>query len=383
MLKKVFYLLILPLLIFALVVGGYVGYSVYQINHIPKVEIRHTYTYKKTFTVDKNMISYLVFSTGSKGLAEGDGERLNIGDYRAKMNDGLTDSIMLVLTNPLNREVSVVSIPRDTYIESKGQRINSSFNAGGINSLLDDVEYLTGVRPQHSISLNFAAFADLVDAVGGIDINVPTIVKDEQAHLSIPTAGCFHFDGPTALAFARSRHYRVSVDGINFKNDASSTDWGRIERQQAILRIVAQKILNPSIITTLPTMLEIAQKNITLDSSLTFSSLINSANAWKDGVSNIYAVTYPGVGKTLPVSKAQVIMPSVDQGKLITSELSTKIGFTASYDPTLVNQDSIGVLPSATPSTSGSPDISSTSKSFISERSANGLGGKYYSSCNN
>lgn len=393
-----------------LILGSYIGYAIYTINHIPKFTIKHEKIYTKTFEIDKNMVSYLVFSTGSKGLSEEDGVALNIGKYRARMGDGLTDSIMLVLTNPLNREVSVLSIPRDTYIENKGNRINASFNIGGINSLLDDVEYLTGVRADHAISLNFRAFADFVDAVGGVDINIPTYVLDKQAHLNITQPGCNHFDGATALAFARSRHYLVSTDGVNYRAEASSSDWGRIERQQALIRIVAQKILNPSILTTLPTILSAVQNNLTLDENLTFNNIINQARGWKDGIANIYASTYPGVGRTLPISGAQVIVPDVEAGILLAQNLASKIGFNSTYDPALVESmtvrtDSQGGLLNPGAGLSTYPDPSQSygvdsglaindnqpassipapeivTRKFTSERSSDGKGGTYYTSC--
>ena len=389
MVKKYLLIIFAPILIFLLALGGYTGYSIYKINHIPKFTIKPATIYKKTFNIDKNMISYLIFSTGSKGLNEGDGDRLNIGRYRAKMGDGLTDSIMLVLTNPQNREIAVLSIPRDTYLLEKGRRINASYNTGGVNLLLDDVELLTGIRANHAISMNFAAFSDLVDTVGGIDINIPTYVEDKEAHLSITQKGCVHLDGPTALAFARSRHYRVSDDGINFRNDASSSDWGRIERQQSILRIVAGKILNPSIITLIPSLFTVAQNNITLDSNLNFNQLLSIGGAWRDGVAHIYAATYPGVGKTLPESGAQVILPNVEEGQLLAFNLSNKIGFASTYNPALVESHTVSVdkngnlINKSESQTAGITQNSGQVSTFISERSINGNGGTYYSSCIN
>ena len=395
--------------VFLVCTGSYISYTIYKIDHIPKFKVQHERVYTKTFEIDKNMVSYLLFSTGSKGLTSEDGDLLNIGKYRAQMGDGLTDSIMLILTNPANKEVSILSIPRDTYIESKRSRINASYNRGGVNSLIDDVEYLTGIRPDHAISLNFKAFADFVNAVGGVDVNVPTYVLDKEARLSITQPGCNHFDGATALAFARSRHYLVSKDGYNFRAEASSSDWGRIERQQALIRIVTEKILNPTILTTLPAILGAVQNNVTLDESLTFSKILTQAQGWKDGIANIYAATYPGTGRTLPESGAQVIVPDLYSGLLLSQNLATKIGFTPTYRPDLVETltvrtDSNGTLltenpmletypypldtyqkmgvASETATTNGVNTLEDAiGKKFISERTANGSGGTYYKSC--
>lgn len=296
------------------VVGVFWTYT--QINMIPKFDLENSKAVETINTpsvapVDNfpEQSSFLIFSVGSQGLGDGDGERLGIGNSRARMGDGLTDSIMLVLMNKSNRKISIISINRDMLIESTGRRINNAYNSGGITAFLDQIEELTGIRPEHQIKMNFAAFADMTDAIGGIDINIPNAVYDKYAKLNISYPGCVHLDGPNALAFARSRHWAILNSNGNYVADATSSDYGRIERQQSIVRTMIKKLIGPQIVSTFPAIISAAKSNITFDEGLNSNTLLGLANTWKSGVNQITASTLPSHGVML--NGASVTLPEV------------------------------------------------------------------------
>lgn len=269
--------------------------------------------------------AFLVFSVGSKGMDKETGRRIGIGAGRASMADGLTDSLMLVLTNPRTGQAGVISIPRDTYIASHGRRINEAYNVGGIEQLVSEVEELTGIRATHQVAVNFAAFADLTTAVGGIDIWQPEAIRDEQAKLEISIPGCIHLEGADALAFARSRHWHVIKSDGGFGYDATSSDWGRIERQQALLRALSGKLVNPSLPLKVPALLTAAQNNLTLDQNLTTSTLIGFARAFATSGLEISAATIPGRGRT--INGASVIEPDLEGALSTVAKIATAVGF--------------------------------------------------------
>ena len=333
MLKKLVLSVVAVVTTLGVAAGGYAYWALRQIDEIPRFQAT-TSPSPDSVTEDLSTTSLLLFSVGSSGLSEEDGSRLGIGRGRAKMADGLTDSIMVVLTNPATRGISIVSIPRDTWVEEKGRRINAAFNAGGIDSLLDDVHALTGVRPQHQVSVNFAAFADVVDAVNGIDIKVENQVRDAKAKLLTTQPGCVHLSGADALAFARARHWSVSGDGLSWHADATSSDWGRVDRQQAIVRAMLARIAGPQLLTQIPALLGAAKSNLTFDSGLDHSRLLSLAAAWRSGTSAIVSSTYPGRGVTLDTG-AQVIMPDIDQGRSLVASNAARIGY-----PVIVTTDS-------------------------------------------
>lgn len=170
----------------------------------------------------------------------------------ARGNEGTasrTDSIMIVGVNPRQLDVSVLSIPRDVFINVPGyglQRINTVNVLGegdqpgsGPVLLANAIENSFGIGIDNTVRLDFQAFVALVDAVGGVTIDVPYTVVDD----AFPTddfgtmtvrfeAGVQHMDGETALIYARTRH--------------QDDDYRRAERQQQVIRALSQRLLNPT-----------------------------------------------------------------------------------------------------------------------------------------
>ena len=371
--RRIFKVALVTVIIGSLAVGGSILWAVNQLNGIPKFESKgNNSVTKNEVTYQKNpaQSSFLLFSTGSKGLTAEDGVRLNIGRGRALMGDGLTDSIMLLLVNKESGKIGIISINRDMLINSTGRRINEAYNAGGIEMFLDQVEELTGIRPEHQIMVNFAAFSDLTDAIGGVDLQLDNGVYDSYAKLDIPVGGCIHFDGPTALAFARSRHYQIVKSDGSFSADATSTDYGRIERQQAIVRAIAQKIVGPQLVGTIPTLLKVAKSNLTFDSNLSPSALLSYANDFRAGIDQIIASTLPSHGVML--NGASVTLPEQDGIYETISKVAKNIGYTLpeNWDGQY-SIDTSFTIPK---------EVKLESKSWSPDH-GNGDGGKLYKSC--
>lgn len=388
-----------------LAAGGYGWWAWRQIDAIPRFAApvpSASPTQPVLPPAAQDAEAFLVFSVGSKGLDADAAVRTGIGRGRASMADGLTDSLMLVLMNPLGRSVAIVSIPRDTLIPSSGRRINEAYNRGGIEQLVTEVEELTGVRADHQVSVNFAAFADLTVAVGGVDLLIQDRVIDKQAKLSIEVPGCVHLEGADALAFARSRHWLVLNEDGSARADASSSDWGRIERQQAIVRALAAKLVNPSLALRIPELLGIAKQNLILDTELGTTDLLALARAFAPGISQLPAITYPGRGAM--VNGASVIIPDTESGLSAVRRIAEQIGYLAQVgapgadsatasvpsgaptpsitpDPTLNTPAPKASLPASAPTATSPASPSASSKpSGLPDRTS-GLGGTRYPSC--
>ena len=323
--------------------------------------------------------SFLIFSVGSQGLEPGDGKRLGIGSSRASMGDGLTDSIMLVLMNKSNKKISIISINRDMLITSSGRRINEAFNSGGITRFLDQIEELTGIRPEHQIKMNFAAFADMTDAIGGIDMEIPFAVYDKYAKLEITNPGCVHLNGPDALAFARSRHWSILNSSGSYVADATSSDYGRIERQQSLVRAMVGKLIGPQIVSSFPGIISAAKNNITFDAGLNSNTLLGLANTWKSGVSAINASTLPSHGVML--NGASVTLPE-EQGIFETVyKVATKIDFKLPSNwsgSNYIDQASLN-----TEITSDSSIVAQANRKGWRPDNGIGLGGTQFKGCEN
>lgn len=176
-----------------------------------------------------------------------------------------SDVIMVAHVTSDRSAAQVVSIPRDTWVSipkaANGRggghnKINSAFATGGIPLMVRTVEAFTKLRIDHVIVIDFAGFAQIVDAVGGIDVKV------EKSFTSIHTpfrrfrAGKQHFDGEEALDYARQR--KQFNDG----------DFSRIEHQQQVVNAIIAKATTAGIITNpgkLDKFLRAVARSITAD----------------------------------------------------------------------------------------------------------------------
>jgi LCP family protein required for cell wall assembly len=160
-----------------------------------------------------------------------------------------TDTILLLHADPGGRRLVLLSIPRDLWVTIPGrgeERINTAHIYGeleapgsGPSRVAETVSYNFGVPVHHTLRLDFDAFRQVIDAAGGIEIDVPAPIIDDAyptddygtMRIEIP-AGPQHMDGETALQYARSRH--------------GSSDFDRATRQQQIFVALMKKLTSPS-----------------------------------------------------------------------------------------------------------------------------------------
>ncbi len=133
----------------------------------------------------------------------------------------------------------LLAIPRDLYLPLYGgstNRINAAFYFGGPEALVRTVQTELGIGIDHYLQIDLSGFLDLVDALGGVTIDIPNPAYDLNSGLHIETSGPVLLDGDTALAYVRSRHYVEIIDGIEVRDPTS--DLGRVQRQQHFLAAV-------------------------------------------------------------------------------------------------------------------------------------------------
>jgi LCP family protein required for cell wall assembly len=188
--------------------------------------------------------------------------------YHATINSlkGLTDSMLLLRFNPANRQLVVLSLPRDTrtYVDGAGlTKINEANVLGGpALAARSTSDLLGGVGIDRYIRINVLGVEKLIDALGGITVYVPQDMKyqDDSQHLYINLKqGEQRLNGAQAVQFLR------------FRYDAYG-DIGRVQRQQMFLRAMREQALKPATIARLPQILSVVQSN--LDTNLTVEELI-------------------------------------------------------------------------------------------------------------
>ncbi|HEX4903530.1 MAG TPA: LCP family protein [Acidimicrobiales bacterium] len=137
----------------------------------------------------------------------------------------------------------MLSVPRDLLVtvSETGQvgRINAAFN-GGPRRLIATLRDQLQLPIHHYLEIDFVAFRDLVDALGGITIEFPHPASDHMSGLNVPTAGPVRLDGTQALAYVRSRYYTEWIDGRQVTEPTG--DIGRVARQQAFLSAVVSEV---------------------------------------------------------------------------------------------------------------------------------------------
>lgn len=207
--------------------------------------------------------------------------------------NGNADTIIVMTYDVPNQKVGMVSIPRDTLIrKSSGMpKINATYKEG-VENLREVVSDLVGFPIDYYISVDIDGFKAIIDAVGGIDFDVPCNMSydDPTQDLSIHfKKGMQHLDGQQAMEVAR---FRKNNDGSGY------SDIGRTETQQKLMQTLAKKIMSFSSLTKVSQFIDIF--NSYVDTDLSLSNLTYFA---RKGMSlslseNLSAATLPGDGNT-------------------------------------------------------------------------------------
>ena len=210
--------------------------------------------------------------------------------------NGGSDTIMLAAVDTENKAINVVSIPRDTLVNEDWtvKKINSAYNRGGIEGVEEQVEKITGFPVDFYVTVDLKAFIELVDAIGGVDFEVPINMNyDDPAqdlHIHFQ-AGMQHLNGQQAMEVVRFRH---NNDGGGYPMQ----DLDRIQTQQAFLKTVANKLFSLQSVIKVPEFARIFFDNV--KSNLALGEMVWFGNqALEIGTENIHFTTLPGEAKTV------------------------------------------------------------------------------------
>lgn len=259
-------------------------------------------------TISPTTTVTVIFSVGSSGMTQADANRLRVGDISDRGADRLTDSIMLLVSDKPTRKAALLSLPRDLWLTHRGHRINETFARHGAQAFVDDVSRVAGLPVHHLVQANFTAFADLVDAIDGITLQVAQPMADLHSMLYVPTAGCWRFDGASALAYARSRHgLTTRDDGANWRPASGGNDFGRISRQQALVAAAWDQLRGPALVRRLPALIRLAD-GLTIDAGFGLDDVVDLARAFKDvAAGRVEGHTLPTVDRRVGAARVLAI----------------------------------------------------------------------------
>ena len=188
---------------------------------------------------------------------------LLLGTDHANTDERVTfqrsDSILLVHTDPDKHRIAYLSIPRDLKAEIPGHgeaKINAAFQLGGPALAARTVRRFTGLAINHVAIVDFGSFEQLIDALGGVTVDVPAPILSNRFDCPYATAercarwpgwrftkGPQRMSGHRALIYSRVRENRL---------DPSESDVTRGERQQRVLQAVASKLTSPKTLARMP-----------------------------------------------------------------------------------------------------------------------------------
>ena len=193
----------------------------------------------------------------------------------------LTDTIMVASYNPNTQTANLLSIPRDTFTgknKSKAtasQKINALYNLyKGPEKTLEAVNEITGLDIQYYVVVKTQALIDLVDAIGGVDFNVPIDMKyddtSQDLHIDLK-AGEQKIDGKKAEHLLRFRHSNYE-NGImtTYPSEYGNDDFGRMRTQRDFIVETLKQTLKPGNIFKIGQILDIANKNVETNLELSF-----------------------------------------------------------------------------------------------------------------
>lgn len=284
-----------------------------------------------------------------------------------------TDSMILARVDPKEKEVTLISIPRDTRINLPGhgeQKINAAYAFGGASLAVDTVSDLADVPISHYAEIDFDGFKAVVDALGGIEVDVPMEINDDMAGGHVD-AGLQTLNGEQALILCRSRH--------NY-DDIGNGDAIRAANQRLVLSAIMEKVMNSDVATITNTVSTLAEY-VTTDYSVTGLIGLAQAMIGMDVSNNVYTAAVPTTSvyendiwwEEVDVSAWEEMMDRVKQGLSPTEE--TQIDEATGATMSSAGGGGSGNTDSSAGSSSSSSSSASLSGVHISVKNGSGIAG--------
>ncbi len=240
-----------------------------------------------------------------------------------------SDTIKIAHVDPATGTASLLSVPRDTYVQLSGldaswlsqlgtrdQKINAALN-DSVDSLVQTVQNSFGIPIQSWVLINFNGLINAVQTVGGINLNFPYPARDDDdgnnnSGLSITRTGCQTLNGGETLALSRSRFYQYEVSPGVWEPDPTG-DLGRIQRQNVVIEALLDKAESTYNPLTLNAFIGSVVHDVRIG-GLSSSQLLSLAVKYHGfSGSNLRTATVPTVGAGSAAGSAEIVEASQAQ----------------------------------------------------------------------
>jgi LCP family protein required for cell wall assembly len=239
------------------------------------------------------------------GLTPAQQRALHVG-HTASFN---SDTLMLIHIAASRSSVTVVSLPRDSWVLIPGHgsgKINSAFGIGGPRLTVATVEHATGLTINDFVEVNFLGFVKVIDALGGVNICLPQAVDDPDSGLRL-AAGVHHVNGITALKYARDRH------------SFATSDLARITDQQSLLSSLLKEAISTGTLANplrLSRFLSAALGVVKVDQNLNLTALADQLRGITPAEVHFLTVPLANTNYLTPGGESAVQWDSAAAGKL-------------------------------------------------------------------
>jgi LCP family protein required for cell wall assembly len=302
--RKTLITILVILLVLLLAGGGYAWWLVHKFD-------------SKSQTIENALPDY----AGRPAAGPGENILLLGSDTRAESSDasaaakaeGRTDTMMFVHVPKHGGHVTVTSIMRDTWVTIPGHgeaKINAAFSYGGVPLAARTVEELLDVRVDHVATIDFSGFEGLVNALGGVTVDVPHPFDKAGTHYE----GRMKLTGEQALWFARERH--AFKDG----------DYQRVKDQQILIKAILAKTASPATILNPVKMTKVVDNfspYIGVDEGLSGWELVKLGWGMRSASGGVKMFTLPNKGTGWAGSQSIVLpdMAAIDEfGKALRND---------------------------------------------------------------
>jgi polyisoprenyl-teichoic acid--peptidoglycan teichoic acid transferase len=297
-------------------VASVAGYLYYITHDLQRIEVRGL---SKAFTQGKEAGSENILMAGSTSRCALTVQNPDYGLCSQGVNGVNSDVIMILHADPAHHRLALLSIPRDLFIPNARTTGANKIDAGlsqGLSQVVAAIEEDFGIPIQHAVSLNFDQFANVVQALGGINMQFPESLYDAWSGLNVQAAACVRLNGTQALQVVRARHLQYDAPGtaspyaVDWPPEALS-DLARIRRDHEFLRVLAAAVAHRGLENPVAdiNLINSVKSDVTFDQSWSVSDMANL-------VLDFHSVDINAVPQlTLPV--AEVSDPAGPYGDLM------------------------------------------------------------------
>ncbi|MCH4056733.1 MAG: LCP family protein [Lactobacillaceae bacterium] len=236
---------------------------------------------------------------------------------------GRTDTMIIATINPKKKQTTLTSLARDTMAELVGtdkfnyQRLNAAYEVGGSKMALRSISTLVNVPLEYYVTINMGGLSKIVEAVGGVDVDVPFTFTYEKKTF---TKGKMHLNGEQALAYSRMRY------------DDPQGDYGRQARQRQVITSAIKAAVSTRTLTNFQDVLKQVSKNMT--TNLTFNDMVGIFKDYRGYAKTIKDDHLHGVNAMW--GQAMIQIPSTTELQRLSDNLRSEMGLSKE---TLDNQE--------------------------------------------